>query len=383
MNLVSHEFPHTLERDRFRRRHLENYFDRLKPEQRAGHLQDIRHCAGQMTSLMEEVLLLGKVDAGKMTLKSEPLDLAGFCRRLVDEQLSATSRKCPVLVELKQIADEALGDEGLLRHIFANLLSNAVKYSTAGSPVRFTVKREGETAVFTLRDHGIGIPMEDQPRLFEAFHRGRNVGEIPGTGLGLVIVKRCVDLHGGEIAVESGPRLGTTVTVRFETVCRNHPRVCEKNKTNQSPMNKILIIEDQPQMRKNLVIILEMEGFQVVAAENGRRGVELALNEPPELVLCDVMMPELDGYGVLAALRAEAATATIPFIFLTAKGDKLELRKGMNLGADDYLTKPVSRDDLLAAIKTGWRGVRRTPVKSNQPSRTAASIRTSLPPNRC
>ncbi len=115
-------------------------------------------------------------------------------------------------------------------------------------------------------------------------------------------------------------------------------------------MNKILIIEDQPQMRKNLAIILEMEGFQVIAAENGRRGVEQALSEPPELVLCDVMMPELDGYGVLQALRAEPDTATIPFIFLTAKGDKLELRKGMNLGADDYLTKPVSRDDLLAAI---------------------------------
>jgi len=117
-------------------------------------------------------------------------------------------------------------------------------------------------------------------------------------------------------------------------------------------MNKILIIEDQPQMRKNLATILEMENFQVVVAENGRRGVDLALQAPPDLVICDVMMPELDGYGALQALRAEAATATIPFIFLTAKGDKLELRKGMNLGADDYLTKPVSRDDLLAAVKT-------------------------------
>lgn len=117
-------------------------------------------------------------------------------------------------------------------------------------------------------------------------------------------------------------------------------------------MNKILIIEDQPQMRKNLATILEMEDFRVVTAENGRRGVELATKEKPDLVICDVMMPELDGYGVLAALRADAATSTVPFVFLTAKGDKLELRIGMNLGADDYLTKPVSRDDLLAAVRT-------------------------------
>src|SRR5512141_1242705 len=106
-------------------------------------------------------------------------------------------------------------------------------------------------------------------------------------------------------------------------------------------MNKSLVIEDQPQMRKNLVTILEMENFQVISAENGRRGVELARSERPDLVLCDVMMPELDGFGVLQALRADPATATLPLIFLTAKGDRLDQRAGMNLGADDYLTKPA------------------------------------------
>ena len=117
-------------------------------------------------------------------------------------------------------------------------------------------------------------------------------------------------------------------------------------------MSKILVIEDQPQMRKNLAIILEMESFQVVTAENGRQGVDLARREKPDLIICDVMMPELDGYGVLQALRADGALATTPFVFLTAKGDKIELRKGMNLGADDYLTKPVQRDDLLAAVQS-------------------------------
>jgi DNA-binding NarL/FixJ family response regulator len=115
-------------------------------------------------------------------------------------------------------------------------------------------------------------------------------------------------------------------------------------------MKKILIIEDQPQMRRNLATILEMEDFQVVSAENGRRGIELARTEIPDLVLCDIMMPELDGFGVLQALRSDPALATLPLIFLTAKGDKPDLRAGMNLGADDYLTKPVAREDLLAAV---------------------------------
>jgi len=115
-------------------------------------------------------------------------------------------------------------------------------------------------------------------------------------------------------------------------------------------MNKILVIEDEPQMRRNMATVLKMEGFEALVAENGRLGVETAKRELPALILCDVMMPELDGYDVLAELRANPATASIPFIFLTAKGEKADLRFGMNSGADDYLTKPVDIPDLLAAI---------------------------------
>ncbi len=103
-------------------------------------------------------------------------------------------------------------------------------------------------------------------------------------------------------------------------------------------------------MRRNLATALEMEGFSVLTAENGRVGVETATAELPDLILCDVMMPELDGYGVIQQLRAQKATATTPFIFITARGEKPDIRAGMNLGADDYLTKPVVKADLLAAI---------------------------------
>lgn len=115
-------------------------------------------------------------------------------------------------------------------------------------------------------------------------------------------------------------------------------------------MKRILVIEDEPEMRRNLSTILKLEKFDVLTAEDGRAGLDLALQSRPDLILCDVMMPELDGYGVLQGLRAESATVRVPFIFLTAKGEKADLRSGMDLGADDYLTKPVGRAELINAI---------------------------------
>ncbi len=115
-------------------------------------------------------------------------------------------------------------------------------------------------------------------------------------------------------------------------------------------MTKILVIEDETPIRENILELLDAEEFEAIGAENGKIGIQLAVAEMPDLILCDVMMPELDGYGVLKALRDTKATATIPFIFLTALADKGDTRKGMELGADDYLTKPCTPDELLKAI---------------------------------
>ena len=120
-------------------------------------------------------------------------------------------------------------------------------------------------------------------------------------------------------------------------------------------MKKILVIEDEPEMRRNIAALLRYCDYEPIAAENGRAGVEAARRENPDLILCDVMMPELDGYGVLQAIQADASLARIPFIFLTAKGEKDDLRSGMNLGADDYLTKPVANTDLVRAVETRLR----------------------------
>lgn len=117
-------------------------------------------------------------------------------------------------------------------------------------------------------------------------------------------------------------------------------------------MNTILVIEDDDQTRENLQTILEMEGFKALTASNGAIGLATAKRENPDLILCDVMMPELDGHGVLRALRSDSTTATIPFIFLTARGERKDQRTGMELGADDYLTKPATVDEVLSAVRT-------------------------------
>jgi DNA-binding NarL/FixJ family response regulator len=119
-----------------------------------------------------------------------------------------------------------------------------------------------------------------------------------------------------------------------------------------SRKHRILLIEDQAPMRRNIALMLKMEGYETETAENGREGLEKVAAFKPDLVLCDVMMPELDGHAVIQSLRSSKETALLPFIFLTAKGDKSDLRIGMNFGADDYLTKPVIREDLLAAIES-------------------------------
>jgi signal transduction histidine kinase len=213
VSLVSHEFRTPLGVIMSAAEVLQRYFERLSPEKRARHLDMIFRSTRNLANLIEEVLLVGRVEEGRMQFAPVPVGLEKFCRSLTDELLSATGGACPIRFEATTPLDGAVSDETVLRHILSNLLSNAVKYSEPGTPVEFTAERRGHDVIFTVRDHGIGIPLEDQPRLFTSFNRARNVGTRPGTGLGLVVVQRCVQLHRGTIALESDPGVGTTVTV--------------------------------------------------------------------------------------------------------------------------------------------------------------------------
>jgi PAS domain S-box-containing protein len=215
VSMVSHEFRTPLAIIQSSAEILDDYKDQLEEIERRSHLQSIRKNTRRMAALMEETLLIGSFDAGKMEFKPTLLELRTFVRRLVEEVLSATNRRCPIEFLPGEMTTSVQADERLLRHIFTNLLANAVKYSDAGRVVRFEVTCTRAELVCTIRDQGIGIPDADREWLFNAFHRGLNVGDRPGTGLGLVIVKRCVDLHGGEIEVDSKPGEGTSVTLRF------------------------------------------------------------------------------------------------------------------------------------------------------------------------
>jgi signal transduction histidine kinase len=214
VHTVSHEFRTPLGVILSSADILSHYLDRLSPEVRREHLDDVSHSCRLMSRMLEQVLLLGSIEAGKASFGTRPLDLAALLSRLVDESSSA-SQGGPIHLDLAPGLDSATGDEALLRHIFLNLLSNGRKYSAADSPVEFVVKRDGCEAVFTIRDHGIGIPAEDMPHLFESFSRGSNVAGTPGTGLGLAIVQRCVSSHAGTLDIESGESQGTLVTVRL------------------------------------------------------------------------------------------------------------------------------------------------------------------------
>jgi signal transduction histidine kinase len=173
---------------------------------------------GVTVILINDVLLLGRAESGKMALCLLPLELAKFCKELVSEfqnSLKLKPQNDPVTLIFVNQCQSAIAclEASLLRRILSNLLSNAIKYSPPNTEVVFELKLTETEAVFSVQDAGIGIPLADQERLFDSFFRAKNVGIIPRTGLGLSIVKKCVDLHGGEIALSSEEDVGSKFTV--------------------------------------------------------------------------------------------------------------------------------------------------------------------------
>jgi len=166
-----------------------------------------------MTELLNNVLLIGKVEFGKKDFNPVSLTLEKFCSELLAEIKLSDGGKHKIVFISKNKNTNAYVDKKLLRHILTNLLSNAVKYSPQGSTVYLELSCQDAEAIFEIRDEGIGIPVEDQDKLFESFHRARNAKNLPGTGLGLTVVRQSVDGHGGKISVNSKLGVGTTFTV--------------------------------------------------------------------------------------------------------------------------------------------------------------------------
>jgi PAS domain S-box-containing protein len=224
VSMVSHEFRTPLGIIQSSAELLRDFYQRMSTAERNDQLESITRNTRRMAGMMEETLILSRLDAGKLDFRPAEIDFSRFCRRMVDEILSATNRRCRIELSLASTPVNANADERLLGHIFTNLLSNAIKYSEAGATVDFVIERDGGDAVCLVRDKGIGIAEEDQQHLFKAFQRGTNVGTRPGTGLGLLVVKRCVDLHQGTMELVSKLGEGTTVTVRLPIFERTYDK---------------------------------------------------------------------------------------------------------------------------------------------------------------
>lgn len=192
---------------------LEHYSERMSAEEKQERHSVIRDSIGRMVTLLDNILIIGRAESGKLTFNPAPLDVIAFCQDLAEEARQAGGTTRLIDFSYQGTCAGASLDANLLRHILDNLLSNAIKYSPAESTITFSLDCQPDRIVFRVQDQGIGIPEADQARLFEAFHRASNVGHRPGTGLGLAIVKQSVDLHGGTIAFESTEGVGTMFTV--------------------------------------------------------------------------------------------------------------------------------------------------------------------------
>ena len=217
VSMVSHEFRNPLGAVSGFLPLIERQGDKLAPEKKASYFQLMRESLQRLTSLVDDVLIIGRVGVGKLQYAPAPLELEKFCRSLIEEIKFSreTQHQINFVVEIGDTKKppQIQMDSNLLRHILTNLLENAIKYSPEGEIVSFKLAYQDNCAIFQIEDSGIGIPLADQTKLFNSFYRATNVGQIQGTGLGLAIVKQCVDLHEGEITCTSVEIGGTTFTV--------------------------------------------------------------------------------------------------------------------------------------------------------------------------
>jgi signal transduction histidine kinase len=214
-SMVSHEFRTPLSTILVSAQVLENFRPEWSQEKKIKNLHRIQSAAKTMTYLLTDMLTLTRAEAGKLEFKPERLDLVKFCTDLIDNiEFSYQAQQCIFFMSQGELPTVWL-DEKLLSSILGNLLTNAIKYSPEYSHIYLFVTREEEVVIFEVQDKGIGISTEDQSNLFQSFYRGQNVGDVAGTGLGLAVVKKCVELHGGSITVQSQVGVGTTFTVKL------------------------------------------------------------------------------------------------------------------------------------------------------------------------
>jgi signal transduction histidine kinase len=211
--MVSHEFRTPISSILLSAQSLELFYTGWTQVKIFKNLQRIQNSAKSMTQLLADILTINRAESGQLEFNPKPLNLASFCHNLVEKFRSINTTGLNIKLTLKISNQETYLDENLLTSVLNNLLANAIKFSPPGSLIEFIVKSNFQQVIFQICDRGIGIPPEDIPYLFEPFHRGQNVDNIPGRGLGITVVKKCLDVQNAKISIDSQVGVGTKVTV--------------------------------------------------------------------------------------------------------------------------------------------------------------------------
>jgi len=315
-------------------------------------LQRVNRAGRHLLGLINEVLDLSKIEAGKLELHPESVDLVP----LIDEVIGtarqlAEQNKNRLVVECQESLGPLTVDPMRLRQILLNLLSNACKFTTQGE-VGLRVRKvvDGPSWIeFAVSDTGIGMTAEQQHKLFEEFSQADAVTarRFGGTGLGLAITRKLARLMGGDVTVASEPGKGSIFTVRLPGGTDIPARTFMEG-GRRPDGDCVLVIDDDATARELLTDQLRAEGFSVVTASGGLEGLKLAKEVHPSVITLDVIMPDLDGWSVLAALRQDSELSEIPVIMVTILDQQ---RRGVALGAAGYLTKPIDREQLHRLVE--------------------------------
>ncbi len=318
------------------------------------------HGAGKhLLGLINDILDLSKIEAGKMDLYIETFDIAKTVGEVVDT-IAPIVEKNGNRLEVNVPGDIGTmrGDLTKVRQALFNLLSNASKFTENGT-VALTVARDSadgsDWVEFRVKDTGIGMTEEQLARLFQPFTQAdaSTTRKYGGTGLGLTITRRFCQMLGGDVTVDSTPDQGSTFTIRLPAEAPERPG--EFHVVKESPRAEaddgagslVLVVDDDPTVGELIRRTLEKDGYRIAWARDGREGLEMARRLHPDAITLDVMMPGMDGWSVLGALKSDPDLADIPVVMVTMIDEK---RIGYSLGAADYLTKPIDRSRLLAAL---------------------------------
>jgi len=329
-------------------------------------LQKIHAAGRHLLGLINDILDLSKIEAGKMDLYLETFDAAEMVRGVADTVRPLLDKNGDAL---EVVCPDDLGtihaDLTKTRQALLNLMSNASKFTEQGT-VTLEAAREpsadgaGESMVFRVKDTGIGMTDEQVARLFRPFTQAdaSTTRKYGGTGLGLTITRRFCQMMGGDVEVESAPGKGSTFTVRLPAVVVGRPasEVVEEPRAEppEGVGNLVLVIDDDPTVRDLMRRTLEKEGFRVRQASGGVEGLRMARQYRPDAITLDVMMPGMDGWSVLSALKSDPLLADTPVVMVTIVDDK---NLGYALGAADYLTKPIDRRRLAGVLQKYHRDV--------------------------